>query len=225
MVVLLQRRVAILAVTCSWCAVLLNLVSPSAARPQTNTLALAKPSQRCVVIVETSRAMKLRARGVFETVKSLLDTGLKGQLHRGDTLSIWTFNETLYTGWLPSQEWSSETQLTLAVRQSGLLQSGVYQNGANLELPLGEMRRLLRESGLVTVILLTTGEGEMLGTPFDSQINEAWKRWRNEQQKTLMPLVTVLRARNGVITQWSVTPAPWPLEIPPIIAESRIAKV
>src|SRR5439155_873071 len=179
-------RVAVLAVAWSWCMVCLGLMSPSPVCAQTNSPALAKQSQRCLVIVETSRAMKLRARGVHETLKGLLDSGLKGQLHRGDTLAVWTFNETLYTGWLPLQEWSSEAQLTLAVREEGLLQSGAYEKGANLDVALGEMRRLLRESGLITVILLTTGEGEMLGTPFDSPINAAWKRWRDEQQKTLM---------------------------------------
>src|SRR5262249_26187544 len=37
-----------------------------------------------------------------------------------------------------------------------------------------------------------------------------------QQQKAHMPLVTILRAKDGIITNYSVNPAPWHVELPPL---------
>src|ERR1051326_3780448 len=48
---------------------------------------------RFLFIIETSRAMRPRAPGVFEAMKQALDSSLNGQIHQGDLVGIWTFND------------------------------------------------------------------------------------------------------------------------------------
>src|SRR5436190_6340529 len=88
---------------------------------QTNPTSSTAASKRYLFIVETSRAMQRRSQGTVETMKSFLDSSLKGHMRQGDTLGIWTFNEELYTNWLPFEEWSSQGQLTIAVRVASFL--------------------------------------------------------------------------------------------------------
>jgi hypothetical protein len=66
------------------------------------------------------------------------------------------------------------------------------------------------------VILVSDGEQKIQGTPFDDQINKLYGSWFNEQQKSKMPIITVLRGSQGHWTDFSVNAAPWPLEMPPL---------
>jgi hypothetical protein len=202
------------------CWLLLTLPAPAPLQAQTSPTALSLPAHRCLIIVETSRVMQRRAPGAYAALKALLDSGLKGQLRRSDTISLWTFNEGLHTNRF--EPWSSQTQLAYAVRLSAFRDAAAYEKRASLDKVLPEMERVIRESEMITVILVSTGEELMRGTPFDDRINEVCKQWRDEQRKARMPFVTLLRARNGRFTDWSVTPAPWPVELPPLAAEPQI---
>jgi hypothetical protein len=189
------------------------------AQTSTNTSRLS--GHRYLFVVETSRAMRARARGVFNELKQALDSGLNGQIGQGDTVGIWTFNENVYQGLFPSQKWSQATQLAFAVRLPALMEEETYQKRARLEKLLPEMLQAISGAEAITVVLVSSGEGTMRGTPFDQQINAAWKEWHDEQEGVHMPLVTVLRARLDEITDWSLTPAPRPIELSPIANEIK----
>jgi len=95
--------------------VLLTVLCPSQLRAQTN---LAKPgphSNRYLLIVETSRAMERRSEAALKVAQGLLVSGMNGQLQRGDSLGVWTFNEELYAGRLALQPWSPEAPAQKAV--------------------------------------------------------------------------------------------------------------
>ena len=204
----------------SWVLVglFLPLIGLSAGEPsRTNS-----SPKRCLIIVDTSRTMQPRAAGVFQALKPLVESGLDGQLREGDLVSVWTFNEVLHTNGF--EEWSSQTQLALAARLGSFLRPDLYQKKANLDRVLPEMNRLLREPSVITVLLVSSGEGKVDGTLFDGPINDSFKQWRSEQQKAHMPLITLLRASHGQQTDWSVSPAQWPVEIPPDAPESELAQ-
>ena len=84
-------------------------LSPLRLCAETNSAkASVSSSNRYLFIVDTSRAMKSRADGVVKTVQDLLTSGLGGQLRRGDSLGLWIFNDELYAGRFPLQEWSPD---------------------------------------------------------------------------------------------------------------------
>src|ERR1043165_1195230 len=150
---------------------LLLCLCPIAPRAQTNDAPIAPHSpNRFLFVIATSRAMRPRARGVFEAVKQALDSNLNGQIHQGDLVGIWTFNDNVYQGLFPSQEWSQATQLAFAVRLQTLANPEIYLKRARLEKVIPEMARVISENENVTIVFVSSGEGVMQGTPFSAQI-------------------------------------------------------
>jgi hypothetical protein len=195
-------------------AALLACVIPSALFAQTNVSpSNARPVNRYLFIIETSRAMQPRARGVFDAIKQAFDSGLSGQIQQGDLVGIWTFNEIVFQELFPTQAWSQPTQLAFAVRLPTFAEPKLYQKRARLDKVVPEMLKVMAENENVTIILITTGEGPLQETPFSAQISSAWKEWHDEQDGVHMPLQTVLRATNGKPTDWLVIPAPRPVEL------------
>ena len=72
------------------------ILSPShAGQTSTNQ---ANVSNRWLFIVDTSHAQKKRAESVRGIAGSLLMAGVNGQMRAGDTVGLWTYNETLHAG-------------------------------------------------------------------------------------------------------------------------------
>jgi hypothetical protein len=207
-----QRKFAMKVTTA---ATLFASVLSSTFSAQTNAAASTPPSaNRYLFIVETSRAMRPRANGVFDAMKRALDSSLNGQIHQGDLVGIWTFNEIVYQDLFPTQVWSQPTQLAFAVRLPTFADPELYQRRARLDKVVPEMLKVVAESDNLTIILVSTGEGLIEGMRFSAPINSAWKEWHDEQEGVHMPLLTVMRARNGQPTDWFLTPAPRPIEFP-----------
>lgn len=167
-------------------------------------------------VVETSRAMQRRAQGVHDTLKALLDSNLNGQMRPGDTVAIWTFNEVISTNFFAPTSWSPAAARSLNTRLPNFLEATTYEKRAALDKVIARLDSQLAPDSLLTVILVTTGEEEVQGSPFDNQLRRAFSQWRADQQKARMPILTLLRGSHGRFNQWSVSAAPWPLEIPPL---------
>ena len=58
------------------------------------------------------------------------------------------------------------------------------------------------------MILITSGGETMRGTPYDRAINSIHKQSQSQQEKALMPFVTVLRAQAGRITDYKAKAKP-----------------
>lgn len=54
----------------------------------------------------------------------------------------------------------------------------------------------------------------MHGTPFDAEINAAYKECLKEMKKDRMPVITVLQAKAGRIIRYTVNALPWPVVVP-----------
>src|SRR6478736_5827386 len=83
---------------CSGCfqLLILLLLLPTALSAQTNIVPASGISNHYLIIVETSRAMQNRGRGIFDSMTNLLGSAIQGQLRQGDALELWSFNENLY---------------------------------------------------------------------------------------------------------------------------------
>ena len=189
--------------------------------------AAAKPLQenRWLFVAETTAAMQGRAEAGGQVVSSLLVSGMDGQMRRGDTVGLWTFNEVPYTGQYPLQRWTPETAKNIARQALGFLKSQPYEKGSRLDFVLSDLQTVIQNSEFITVILISEGREMMRGTPFDDKINTIYRTWKKEQDKAQLPFVTVLRAQRGQIRYYSVTMPPWPLDLPPLPAELAPAKV
>lgn len=177
---------------------------------------------RWLLILDTAAAMQERAPASLQTLQALLGSGLQGQLRPGDTIGVWTFGEHLHAGQLPLQVWSGERRRQVATNILRFYAAQKYQHQADLDEVVPVMKRIVRESDVITVIIISDGGEDLHGTPFDPQINGVYMAWREQQQQARMPFVTVLRARRGRIISYAVSPAPWNIELPPLPAEVAV---
>ncbi|MGO8927176.1 MAG: hypothetical protein ACLQU3_09835 [Limisphaerales bacterium] len=182
------------------------------------------PSNRYLLMVETSRSMQRRADGVRQTVQDLLKSGLAGQLRRGDTLGVWTYNESLYAGRFPLQTWSPETQEDVMLRTLTFLKEQKYEKQASFDKVLPALSRVIKGSPFITIILISSPDEKIHGTPFDNRINGFYQEWHEAQQKARMPFVTVLRGQDGQLADFTVNTPPWPVQMPRRSQEAQIAE-
>jgi hypothetical protein len=173
-------------------------------------------SNRWLLIFETTSSMRHRTNGVLAETEDLLNTGMHGLIHPGDTIGIWTFNDRLYTGEAPLQIWSPEAAPKIIRHTLQFLSAQQYARSPRMEEMLTNMVNIVQSSPFITVIWFTDGDNPIKGTPFDSQINEVYKASYRQQKKASMPIMTVLRGVAGEITTNTVNMAPWPVAIPPV---------
>jgi hypothetical protein len=202
----------------------LALAVPREVCGQSSAAKLPGTSSRYLLVVETSRSMEKEKDGVLDLVSHLLASGMNGQLRRGDTLGLWTFNDALYAGRFPLQQWLPETKKDITGKALTFLREQKYEKNGNLAPVLLSLGRIVKDSPFLTVILISDGTAKIKGTPFDDKINEYYQLWRAEQQKARMPFATVLRAQAGKITDYSVTSAPWQVELPALPPEMVAAR-
>jgi len=202
----------------------LTLVCSEPLLAQTNAPASPFPPNRYLIVVETSRAMRTRLEGTSTLIQTLIGSGMNGQMHPGDTIGVWTYNDSLYRGKLPLQEWYPDQSDAVTSRIRSFIQSQPYEKHSRLDDVTKAVMHLIKSSEFVTVMLISDGSAEIHGTPYDSAINGSFKHWNAQQLQGKVPFLTVLRGNHGVLTAGSVTPAPWPVDLPPLPRELTVAK-
>src|SRR4051812_27395641 len=178
------------AVSLACAAALLASTSVGAAAPAvtgTNAVQQVASSHRYLLVIETSKAMQKRADSVLAIVNGLIASRFKEQLQPGDTIGVWTYNEELYAGKFPLQQWTPGGQKALASGLTTFLKGEKYEKTPNLGVALPTLNKLARNSHDITFIILSSGQETVNGTPFDEKINTAFSGWRDEQQKLKMP--------------------------------------
>ena len=178
------------------------------------------PPNRYLLVVDTSRAMEPRRRALLKTVEQLLKSGLGGQIRAGDELGVWTYNADLYAGRFPLQRWANGQEKDITARALAFLKSQKFEHLPLLDSTFPALGGVISRSPLITVILVTCGDGIMQGTPFDHRINEFWQGALEKQRAAQMPFVVVLRAQEGAIRDFTLNLPPAPVRMPVLLTES-----
>ena len=168
--------------------------------------------------------MHRRAGNTRKVVGDLLLSGLNGQLRPGDTIGVWTFNEKLNAGNFPLERWMPQARQRIAAGVVEFLQRQRYEKPTQIDKALAPMMRVVKDSDKITVLLISDGDDKVSGTPFDNEINAAFKLNSSAQRKLNMPFVTVLRGRKGEFVGGRVSMSPWPVEFPEFPAEPPVAQ-
>ena len=201
---------------------MLGLLTASSARAQTN----AASDSRYLLIFDTSSAMKRRAENIQRIAGELVYSGMNGQMRSGDTLGVWTFNESLSAGGIPLMRWAPERRVSLASRITEHLRTLKFENQSRPQVIMPALQRVVTNSVRLTVLVFSSGLVRLEGTPFDDAINASYEPFRDIQQRERMPFVTVLRVKDRAYLGYAVTPSPWAVEFPkfppdPVVAASK----
>jgi hypothetical protein len=160
---------------------------------------------RFLFILETSTAMSRLEHGGRQAVFDLIYSGLDGRMRKGDTYGLWTFNENVYAGFYPMQFWDGHNQLGHASAAGRFLKTQKYERKANLTNVVKQLQAVLRVAKDLNVFIITTEKVSLTGTPFDDEINAAYRTNATDVHRTTSPLITTLIARKGQFTAATVT--------------------
>ncbi len=110
------------------------------------------------------------------------------------------------------------------MRALAFLEAQKYEGRENFDKVLPSVAAVVRDSDIITIILISSGEEDLHGTPFDARINEFYQQWRDQQRKAQMPFITVLRGKGGQLADYTVSTPPWPVQMPALPPAKRPAE-
>ena len=199
---------------------------------------------RYLFIIDTSSNMKNRVPALQKTLITMLATSLGGQLHTGDTIGVWTFNQDLHPGDVPLQVWDANDAAVIAANLAQFIGSQKYANKTRFEALQPLLNQVVKGSERLTVVIFCDGATKITGTTFDTGINQLFEQNVAAQKKARQPFIVLLRSQQGKYIGCTVsyppqlvsfpnfpplpTPpsAPKPLPIPPplpaVVAPSLI---
>jgi hypothetical protein len=212
----LRRRLACAAFACvlfAGCGAVI-LAQNAAPKPPRNG--------RYLLVFDVSRPMRPLASSLRTNVLNLLGRDMNEQLRAGDTVGVWTFNERVYDGQVPLQVWSPQTKDAYLGTLSGFLKKMRYEKKMRFDALWKELLPLIKGSDEITVVLFTSGEDKLSGTPYDSQINTFFEDQHFLQKKKSLLFIVMLRAKHGDFLGGDVSLAAEQMKFPPFPPEPKV---
>ena len=194
------RRPFITAWLCALAALLVSTASTRADDPAGKSHRM---ENRFLFVIDNASAMKSRAKGIGEAVNGLLESGMKGELRKGDTIGLWTYNDHLDTDF-PMEVWSEEKKQSILDEVKQHVSDLTYEKRSHLEKAMPQIMHVVENSERVTVILIFDGSDPIKGTIFDKDINGLHKHYAAEFRSAHEPIVTVLAARHGGVFDYTI---------------------
>jgi hypothetical protein len=157
----------------------------------------AQEGHRFLFVVETSSGNRKFEGSNRQAVFDLIVGGVNGNMRSGDTYGIWTFNDEVKAGEFPLTIWEKNQALDLAGQAAAFLQKQKYTKKASPSFLVDALRRLSDRVGDFNVFIVSSGEDPISGTPFDQNINAAYKALEKQSVRTGRPMVTTFAVRKS----------------------------
>ena len=168
------------------------LVPSARAQPQEKAV-----SGRFLFVFDTSWAMRNRVDAVQKALKAMFATSFSGQMHSGDSIGVWTFDQELQTRVYPLETWEPDSAVMIATNLVNFVGTRHYSGTARFESLQPWLNLVVTNSERLTVLIFCDGSVKAAGTTFDAGINEVFQEKQNEQYKAHQPFIIVLRSQLG----------------------------
>lgn len=178
-------------------------------------LSASSSGERFLFVVDKSSGMEKLQDATEATIFDLIGSGLYGQMQAGDTFGLWTFNKETSAGKFSMQVWDPRKARQQATIVAAYLSGVEYEGPSNLKDVTEKLKKIIHSVSNVTVFVISDGDSQMKGTPFDKTINADYKNQRKQRASAKRPFVTTLIARDGWIIDQSVTVAGTRIDLPP----------
>jgi len=178
-------------------------------------LSASASGERFLFVVDKSSGMERLQDATEATIFDLIGSGIYGQMQAGDTFGLWTFNKETSAGKFSMQVWDPRKARQQATVVAAFLSGVEYEGSSNLKDVTEKLKKIIHSVSNVTVFVISDGDSQMKGTPFDKTINAEYKNQRKQRASAKRPFVTTLIARDGWIIDQSVTVAGTRIDLPP----------
>jgi hypothetical protein len=169
---------------------------------------------RFLFIFDTSADMKNRVKAEQYEMNQLLATAMNGQLHDGDSIGVWTFDETVHAGQYPLLQWSADTAHDTADNINKFIRSQHYSGKTSFAALQSLVDRVVQNSPRLTVIIFSDGEDSVLWTPYDNGINQVFQERKLQEAKAKQPFILLIRSQLGQFTGCTMNIPPGMLNFP-----------
>ena len=167
---------------------------------------------RFLFIFDTSWDMKYRVETVQKALDTMLATSLNGQLHAGDSMGVWTFNQDLRPGDFPLQSWDPNDAVMIASNITKFIGGQHYAKSARFAALQPLLNRVVQDSERLTVVIFCSGGSKVTGTPFDAGINQVFQEKLAKQKSAHQPFVIVWRSQLGQYVNCTMGFPPQPVD-------------
>src|ERR1017187_103602 len=152
---------------------------------------------RFLLVFETSPALKKNLPAVRQTLNVLFASNLQNEMQENDDLAVWTADQDLHTGTFPLASWSPADAVMYSARVKDFLGRQNFTRRGSLAAVQPLLNRVVKNSERLTVLIFCDGQSRLLGTPYDSGVNEIITN-AGAKAKAAQPLfVLVLRSYHG----------------------------
>lgn len=158
--------------------------------------------------------MKKREPAVKNEIDRALALDLNESLNDGDTIGVWTFNETVHAGEFPLQIWKSGSAAAIAGNITTFIGRQRYSRRVHFDALAPLLNRLVENSQRLTIMIFCDGEQDVQGTPYDIGINQVFRRHLSEREKSKQPFVITLRSQLGKFVGCTVSFPPSQISLP-----------
>lgn len=169
---------------------------------------------RFLLIFDTSSDMRQRLPAVQKALDALLATSVNGQLHSGDSVGVWTFDQDLHAGQFPLQHWKPDDAPMIASNITKFVKKQHYLNKTGFDALQPLLNQVVQGSERLTVLIFCDGKGEIHGTPYDAGINQIIQQRQRERQKGELPIIIGLRSQRGQYVGCMVSFPPQTVSLP-----------
>ena len=152
---------------------------------------------RFLLIFETSPTLKKNLPAVRQSLGRLFADNLQNEIQDSDDLAVWTVDQSLHTGTFPLASWSPEDAETYSERLNDFLGQQKFTRHASLTNVQPLLNRVIKNSERLTVLIFCDSQSRLLGTPYDSGVNEIITNAAARAKGVPLPFILVLRANHG----------------------------
>jgi len=173
-----------------------------------------KVDNRFLLIFDTSSDMKKRLPAVQKALNEILAASTNGQLHSGDSIGVWTFDQDLHAGQFPLQYWMPENAPMIASNITKFVSKQHYSKKTVFDALQPLLNQVMQGSERLTVLIFCDGKGEIHGTPYDPGINQVFQQRQSERQTERLPIIIGFRSQRGQYVGCRVSFPPQPVSLP-----------
>jgi hypothetical protein len=178
------------------------------------TIPPAPDGERFLFLLDISSGMESLQAANETTVFELIQSGVGGYMRAGDTYGIWTFNKETQTDKLGMQVWDPRRSRQLATIAAAAVNNVVYDQSCNVKHMMQTLGTVVHAVSNVTVFVITDGNTDMSGTPFDKTINAEYRKQKALRKQVKHPYITTLLVRDGWFVKGLVRIAGQMIELP-----------
>lgn len=174
-------------------------------------------------LVDSSLEMAEHRVTLRNLVHDWIQNGLEGLMEPGDAFVLWPFHNKVDTQTFPAETWRPGGNRELALRAYQYFQRLPFDQNVSIPLAVHYFGSLVEHTPQITLVLVSNGRHFIKGTPFDDEINQAYRQKALPMHQAGRPLITMIYVENKKALGWAVFGAGEKLQLPkPPPSETKV---